>query len=209
MVARLGTEWEYNVDYAYNEAGTSSPAKNAIPNLAWVCLAPATTAAASARFMTPDPKQRMFDPQPWNVYQYSRNNPTTMVDPDGREITVAAELQKSYDHLMKSQSFRSAIAPYQGKGNPNLTIQRGTLGFDPMEPNRKDLGNTKTSIVPSIQNCSSATPAPRFRRGLKGATITIDNSVGEGKGKEQKDAVTNRWRGGLRAPGRARGEQAA
>lgn len=45
------------------------------------------------RFVTPDPKmisrQRMYDPQQWNMYSYSRNNPTSMYDPDGREVRFA------------------------------------------------------------------------------------------------------------------------
>lgn len=98
--------------------------------------------SSMGRFTSADPKmisrQRMFDPQQWNMYQYSRNNPITMVDPDGREVKVAQELQKSFDHLMKSPSFRNAVAPYQGKNNPDLTIGRGKLGNDPMEPNRHD-----------------------------------------------------------------------
>lgn len=45
------------------------------------------------RFVQPDPKimsrQRMFDPQQWNMYSYSRNNPTSMTDPDGKEVVFA------------------------------------------------------------------------------------------------------------------------
>ncbi len=150
-------------------------------------------ASSMGRFMIPDPKmisrQRMRDPQQWNMYQYGRNNPITMIDPDGREVMVAQELQKSYDHLMKSESFRNAIAPYQGKGNPDLNIQRGKLGNDPMEPNRHDLGLTKTTIVPSIQNCSSATSCTTIPATLKSATVTIDDSVKDGKSKDQTEGV--------------------
>ena len=46
--------------------------------------------SAQGRFTTPDPvmlsNQRMFDPQQWNMYSYSRNNPLSMIDPDGREV---------------------------------------------------------------------------------------------------------------------------
>ena len=42
------------------------------------------------RFVTVDPKiisrQRIVDPQQWNMYGYSRNNPTSYFDPDGREV---------------------------------------------------------------------------------------------------------------------------
>ena len=37
-----------------------------------------------------DPKvisrKKMVDPQQWNMYSYSRNNPTSYFDPDGREV---------------------------------------------------------------------------------------------------------------------------
>ena len=48
--------------------------------------------AAQGRFTSPDPvmlsKQRIFDPQQWNMYGYARNNPLSMIDPDGREVRV-------------------------------------------------------------------------------------------------------------------------
>ncbi len=146
------------------------------------------------RFLSPDPKmlssQRLYDPQQWNMYQYGRNNPITMIDPDGREVKIATqELQKSFDRLMKSEKFRNAVAPYQGKNNPDLIIGRGKLGFDPMEPTRKELGVTKPSIVPVIHNCSSATNCTDIPAKLKSTTITIADSVKEGKGKEQLDGV--------------------
>jgi RHS repeat-associated protein len=45
---------------------------------------------AQGRFTSPDPKmiskQRMLDPQQWNMYEYARNNPLLFIDPDGAEI---------------------------------------------------------------------------------------------------------------------------
>jgi RHS repeat-associated protein len=47
-------------------------------------------ASSIGRFMSADPKmigrQRMRDPQQWNLYPYSRNSPTSYFDPDGREV---------------------------------------------------------------------------------------------------------------------------
>ena len=50
--------------------------------------------SSMGRFTSPDPKmfsrQRMFDPQQWNMYQYSRNNPLRYVDDDGEEVKETA-----------------------------------------------------------------------------------------------------------------------
>lgn len=58
--------------------------------------------SALGRFMTPDPKmisaQRMFDPQQWNMYTYGRNNPTTFIDPDGKELQYANTADKKALH---------------------------------------------------------------------------------------------------------------
>ena len=47
--------------------------------------------------MTPDPKMlsrlKMADPQQWNMYAYTRNNPLTYVDPDGKELKLAVYYQ--------------------------------------------------------------------------------------------------------------------
>ena len=46
-------------------------------------------ASTMGRFLSPDPKQisrkRMMDPQSWNMYAYTRNNPLVLIDPDGAE----------------------------------------------------------------------------------------------------------------------------
>jgi RHS repeat-associated protein len=47
-------------------------------------------ASSMGRWMSPDPKmfskQRMFDPQQWNMYAYVRNNPLIYFDPNGQEL---------------------------------------------------------------------------------------------------------------------------
>ena len=49
---------------------------------------------AQGRFTSADPtfmtKARIGDPQQWNLYAYTRNNPLKYVDPDGRDMQLAA-----------------------------------------------------------------------------------------------------------------------
>lgn len=61
--------------------------------------------------MSPDPKifskQRMLDPQQWNMYAYVRNNPMIAIDPDGREMKIillnsAGYSGKTMDALSKN-----------------------------------------------------------------------------------------------------------
>ncbi|HVN81351.1 MAG TPA: hypothetical protein VMW38_20340 [Terriglobia bacterium] len=48
--------------------------------------------------MYPDPISfgltRIGDPQRWNLFSYTRNNPLRFVDPEGMEVTVFMEIQK-------------------------------------------------------------------------------------------------------------------
>jgi RHS repeat-associated protein len=50
---------------------------------------------AQGRFTSPDPvlisNQRLVNPQQWNLYSYSGNNPLANIDPDGREVQVLDE----------------------------------------------------------------------------------------------------------------------
>jgi RHS repeat-associated protein len=47
------------------------------------------------RWTSRDPKmvskQRMVDPQQWNMHGYARDNPIVYVDPDGREAMIGAD----------------------------------------------------------------------------------------------------------------------
>jgi hypothetical protein len=70
----------------------------------------------------------------------------------------------------------------------DLTIQRGKLGNDPMEPNRKELGKTQAEHGGGIKTCSPDCGAPSPIT-LKNATVTIDDSVKAGKGKEELQGV--------------------
>lgn len=52
-------------------------------------------ASTMGRWLSPDPKmiskQRMTDPQQWNMYSYARNTPLIAYDPDGKEVRFKDE----------------------------------------------------------------------------------------------------------------------
>jgi RHS repeat-associated protein len=70
-------------------------------------------ASSMGRFMSPDPKQitkpRMFDPQQWNMYSYTRNNPMVAVDPDGKELRFVNKEQAT----KAVAAFQMAVQPSQ------------------------------------------------------------------------------------------------
>ncbi len=69
--------------------------------------------AAQGRFTSPDPvllsKQKLVDPQQWNLYGYVRNNPLRLLDPDGREVRVLDEAALKAIQSTVSASLRSSI----------------------------------------------------------------------------------------------------
>ena len=64
------------------------------------------------RFTTVDPvytwKENLVDPQRWNRYAYSRNNPLRYVDPDGREV----ELSGSDSFKMAYQTAKASLSSH-------------------------------------------------------------------------------------------------
>ena len=85
--------------------------------------------SAMGRFMSPDPKliskQRILDPQQWNMYAYTRNNPLVAIDPDGKELRFVNEAQAQH----AVADFRAGVAPSQrsaigyGTKNGNWVLQ--------------------------------------------------------------------------------------
>ena len=84
------------------------------------------------RFMSPDPtmlsKQRLRDPQQWNMYAYVRNNPLAHIDPDGKACSALnngsaycqrADLYANFDSLVhdKTRFFAAASAASQALAN--------------------------------------------------------------------------------------------
>jgi RHS repeat-associated protein len=71
-------------------------------------------ASALGRFMTPDPigimKQKLRDPQQWNMYSYVRNNPLRFVDPTGMYTTscTQTDISKCDQNTQNLEKLRQA-----------------------------------------------------------------------------------------------------
>ena len=68
-------------------------------------------ASSLGRFMSPDPlmilKQKVVDPQQWNMYSYSRNNPLRFTDPTGQYVcdgnkADCAQIKAGYQAAQKA-----------------------------------------------------------------------------------------------------------
>ncbi|MBI3477118.1 MAG: RHS repeat-associated core domain-containing protein [Acidobacteria bacterium] len=147
-----------------------------------------------ARFNSADPKsitkQRVRDPQQWNMYSYTRNNPLAFVDPDGREVRTPLQGQQ-YDQLVKmiakeymKESFRKDF----NKLSDSKTVH---------EIGNKDL-RSKDSQVPGtpIWHTVLGTNDPKIetnkdgKADLKKNTISFDLTRLGGDYKDDQSAVT-------------------
>ncbi len=73
-------------------------------------------ASSLGRFMSPDPvhilKQKLVDPQQWNMYAYVRNNPLRFVDPKGKWIELTGSDEERKKQL---QALRGAVGKQAGQ----------------------------------------------------------------------------------------------
>jgi RHS repeat-associated protein len=156
------------------------------------------------RFMTPDwaakpisvPYANFGNPQSLNLYSYVENNPETLVDTDGHEISYAdnlrnAQVVKDTVKAMLNDPHTSGnLSGYVGKDNPNLIIKSGDLSGSDTRTVNPDGSVTTTTILgdtrPDIQTTSGSstdingvTTASPTETTLTDATITIDYRVGK------------------------------
>jgi RHS repeat-associated protein len=81
-------------------------------------------ASAMGRWLSPDPKmiskQRMIDPQQWDMYSYARNSPLVAYDPDGKEVRFKDEA--TAQHAVSD--YRAQLPKNQG-GAVNYKAREG------------------------------------------------------------------------------------
>jgi RHS repeat-associated protein len=103
---------------------------------------------AEGRFISPDPigimKQKLRDPQQWNMYTYARNNPLRFKDPTGKYVTSCTEkdiskcdtntqnFEKTRQAGLKSkdQATREAAEAYGAFGQENKVTVAFIAGKD-------------------------------------------------------------------------------
>jgi hypothetical protein len=107
------------------------------------------------RFMRPDPimfsKQKVVDPQQWNMYAYARNNPLRFLDPNGKYVTVCQtddkackkaakdfEKQRQKDLKSKKEDVRNAAKAFGDQCEANGVV----VIFKSQQQVDADAGNT-------------------------------------------------------------------
>jgi RHS repeat-associated protein len=79
------------------------------------------------RFSSRDPKmiskQRVLDPQQWNMYSYARNNPQVYVDPDGRELKIIIVNSSNNSDSVARQVGDRIASSVSKAGVKNVTVE--------------------------------------------------------------------------------------
>jgi RHS repeat-associated protein len=133
------------------------------------------------RFTSGDPKiigkQRMFDPQQWNMYSYVRNNPLIYVDPDGRELKMVVFLEGGKGNNTYTQrGFMRAANDIHKAGVKNVSIE-----FRSGKPDSKTLSglNKDHVTVFRVQDPSEKSFAAKaMEKVFGGTTIGQSDKIG-------------------------------
>jgi RHS repeat-associated protein len=152
-------------------------------------------ASSMGRFMTPDPihvmKQRLVDPQQWNLYGYVRNNPLNLTDPMGLYIVSCTagsekdkkhcnkaadnfEKQRQKDLNSKTQKVRDAAKAWGDRGQDNHI----SVTFKPQAQVDADAHNTDTAnykvdaiVKPGTTSDHQGTIQAEFSESLGGSSL--------------------------------------
>jgi RHS repeat-associated protein len=134
-------------------------------------------ASSMGRFMTPDPiniiKQKLLDPQQWNMYAYVRNSPLRFVDPTGMYTCHGST--PDCDRIKKAyKSAQDALASAK-KGSAQYNQLSSVLKFlgKPGEANYVSI--TFGSLKPGVLgDANTATSSDLLGNTHKGTEIKFD-----------------------------------
>jgi RHS repeat-associated protein len=146
---------------------------------------------AQGRFMSSDPKmiskQRLNDPQQWNMYAYTRNNPLQFVDPDGRETRLAqganaSIIVKALAHAYTKETFRKMF--------DTISTSKHICCFNNVDiPQPVNLDGGHPMVPAQIRPRRLDTEKELTKDNWKDTTIELDNGtfIGIGVADEARD----------------------
>jgi RHS repeat-associated protein len=121
-------------------------------------------ASSMGRFMTPDPlyieAHRLVDPQRLNLYAYARNNPVTLSDPTGLDVTLKCDTKANCAQAVKDFNSRKG-AQFQvelGKDG-KLQVVKGSVA--------NGIGGAEGKLLGAINDSSNH------------ATINVSGNTGQ------------------------------
>jgi len=124
------------------------------------------------RFTSADPKvisrQRMLDPQQWNMYSYSRNNPTSYFDPDGKEVrALDAGALARIQQTLPANVRPSVVADKNGVISSKTLngVQSNDANFQALKGMVNAKGMVEVSTGPSATNKAGKTDTFKYETG--------------------------------------------
>jgi RHS repeat-associated protein len=135
------------------------------------------------RWTSPDPKaisrQRLNDPQQWNMYSYARNNPLQFVDPDGKELRLAqgadaSKIIPALAHAYTKADFRPMFDELASSKNVHFVNNVDI----PQDPEKESHG----TVTEGQNRPRPADPSEPISNTNLVNTIELDNRFVFGKG---------------------------
>ena len=95
-------------------------------------------ASLAGRFSSTDPvivtPDRLGDPQQFNLYAYTRNNPLRFIDPTGMVLTLSGDIQKGLANLCEIADISCGSMRYDSKTN-TITIEIDEYEYENLNQN--------------------------------------------------------------------------
>jgi RHS repeat-associated protein len=139
-------------------------------------------ASSLGRFMTSDPigimKQKLRDPQQWNIYVYARNNPLAYLDPTGMYTwAVNCEEKKGSGCKQQRDQFRKGLTELNNaaKKFKEGTKERARLDRAIATIGEENKAGPSVAFADLHSKFANATTSP------DGSTITVDPSTAANK----------------------------
>ncbi|WP_051969856.1 RHS repeat-associated core domain-containing protein [Kitasatospora azatica] len=141
--------------------------------------------ASTGRFISPDPLLTTADPQQWNGYAYSNNNPVNLSDPDGRiawdpDTGVAAGATHFQDAVTKAISKPGYQPPHVDTSDCKDQCTPHTPNSDYTYTYREDIGPvSKTGLPIDVMSKFRQAPGAIFPFPVTGCTSFWDGATCE------------------------------